>query len=76
MLGDTLLLTATGLACGIPVALASARLLAGFLYGVQPDDPLVLLGSMGFLTVTAAIAGSIPARRAARIDPMTAIRGE
>jgi ABC-type antimicrobial peptide transport system permease subunit len=44
--------------------------LAGFLYGVKPADPTVLLASAGFLVLTAAIAGYIPARRAARIDPV------
>jgi len=50
--------------------------LARFLYGVKPADPLVLLASAGFLIFTAAIAGYIPARRAARIDPVVALRDE
>jgi ABC-type antimicrobial peptide transport system permease subunit len=50
--------------------------LAGFLYGVKPTDPKVLLASAGFLVLTAAIAGCIPAHRAARIDPVVALRDE
>jgi len=50
--------------------------LAGFLYGVKPGDPLVLAGSIGLLALTAAVAACIPARRAARIDPMEALRSE
>jgi predicted permease len=76
VLGETLALTALGIACGLPAALASTRLLAGFLYGVHPADPAVLLASIGFLAATSAIAGWIPALRAARIDPVVALRDE
>jgi ABC-type antimicrobial peptide transport system permease subunit len=76
VLGETLVLAGMGIACGLPAALAATRLLAGFLYGVKPTDPTVLLASAGFLVFTAAIAGYIPARRAARIDPLVALRDE
>jgi ABC-type antimicrobial peptide transport system permease subunit len=76
VLGETLALVAIGISCGLPVALAATRLLAGFLYGVKPEDPLVLMASVGLLLATAAIAGLIPARRAARIDPVVALRDE
>ena len=76
VLGETLALAGLGIACGLPSALAGTRLLARFLYGVKPADPLVLLASAGFLIFTAAIAGYIPARRAARIDPVVALRDE
>jgi ABC-type antimicrobial peptide transport system permease subunit len=76
VLGETLALVALGIACGLPAALAATRLLAGFLYGVKPADPMVLVASAGFLVFTATIAGYIPARRAARIDPVVALRNE
>ena len=76
VLGETLALAGLGIACGWPAALAATRLLAGFLYGVKPSDPAVLLASAGFLILTAAIAGYLPARRAARIDPVVVLREE
>ena len=76
VLRETLALVALGIACGLPVALAATRLLAGFLYGVKPGDPMVLTASVGLLLATAAIAGLIPARRAARIDPVVVLRDE
>jgi hypothetical protein len=76
VLGETLTLAAVGIAFGLPAALATTQLFASFLYGVQPSDLRVLLASVGFIVVTAAIAGYIPARRAARIDPVVALRDE
>jgi predicted permease len=76
VLGETLVLGGLGIACGLPAALAGTRLLSGFLYDVKPTDPAVLLASAGFLVLTAAVAGYIPARRAARIDPVVALRDE
>ncbi len=76
VLGETLTLAAAGIVLGIPAALASARLLTGFLYGVDPADPTVLVGSVAFLAATGALAGFLPARRAARIDPVAALREE
>jgi predicted permease len=76
VLGETLALAGLGIVCGLPVALAATRLLAGFLYGVKPGDATVLLGSVSFLVLTAVIAGYIPARRAARIDPVVTLRDE
>ncbi|MGE5361392.1 MAG: ABC transporter permease [Bacteroidales bacterium] len=67
-------------ACGIAVGLAAAwgvsRLLADALYGVMPMDPLTLALVSAAILVTTAAASLVPARRAARIDPMTALRWE
>ncbi|HTP30888.1 MAG TPA: ABC transporter permease [Candidatus Acidoferrales bacterium] len=76
VLGETLALAGVGIACGLPAAFGATRLLAGFLYGVKPADPVVFFAGAGLLTATAVIAGCIPARRAARIDPVAALRDE
>jgi ABC-type antimicrobial peptide transport system permease subunit len=65
-----------GLAIGVPVAILGARYMADQLYGVRTYDPLSLLIAVLVLLVSATVAGFIPARRAANIDPMTALRTE
>ncbi|HEV2492296.1 MAG TPA: ABC transporter permease [Terriglobia bacterium] len=65
-----------GLAVGIPVALAGGRLLASQLYGVKSHDPVVLGLAAVVLALCALLAGFVPARRAASIDPMQALRTE
>src|SRR5579864_7883116 len=65
-----------GLAIGIPLTLTAARIMSSQLYGVKVYDPLILLGAMVTLGVAALIAGLLPARRAASIDPMQALRIE
>lgn len=65
-----------GLAIGIPLALLAGRLVSGQLYGVQPYDPLSLGLAVLILAGAAALAGFIPARRAASIEPMKALRTE
>ncbi len=69
-------LTATGLAIGIAGALALGRVVAGLLYGVTPTDPATLLAVALFLAAVAMLATYLPARRAARVDPMLALRAE
>jgi predicted permease len=76
VLGHTLRLAALGAVLGIPAALALAQLLSGLLYQVGPYDPVVLSLSLGVLACVALIAGYLPARRAARVDPITALRYE
>jgi ABC-type antimicrobial peptide transport system permease subunit len=76
VLRESVSFAALGIACGLPVALAASRLLTGLLYGVRPGDPAVLVASAAFLASIAAIAGFVPALRAARIDPIAAPREE
>jgi predicted permease len=71
-----LVLVAIGLAIGIPVSLLGGRLMRTQLYGVRSYDPLTLLGALLVLAASAALAGFIPARRAASIEPMHALRQE
>jgi ABC-type antimicrobial peptide transport system permease subunit len=65
-----------GLAIGIPAALLGAHFMASQLYGVRTHDPLTLAAAVLMLSAFAAIAGYIPARRAASIEPMNALRTE
>ena len=65
-----------GAASGLALAIAGGRALAGFLYGVSPADPVAYLVSTGILLLASIIAAAIPARRAARVSPMTALRAE
>jgi macrolide transport system ATP-binding/permease protein len=73
---DVLTLAAIGLAISVPLALAGSRFVQTFLFGVDPNDPWTFAGSVIVLTVAAMVAGFGPARRASRINPMTALRAE
>jgi len=76
VLRGAMLNLAVGLAIGIPGALAGGRLLANQLYGVKSRDPVILALAAGLLAACALAAGLIPARRAASIDPIQALRVE
>src|SRR5262249_36134961 len=74
--GEAFRLVAAGTLIGLPCSYAAVRLVTSILYGVHPADPISALVSAGVLAAAAAIAVWIPARRAATIDPMTALRYE
>jgi predicted permease len=76
VLRETLLLVLAGLALGIPTAWAAARLVSSQLFGMNPGDPVTLLGAALLLTIVAVLAGYLPARRAARVNPLIALRYE
>jgi ABC-type antimicrobial peptide transport system permease subunit len=65
-----------GLAAGVAAALALGRVLNSLLFGVSPHDPLTIVVVVTLLSGVAALAGYIPSRRAARIDPLDALRYE
>jgi len=76
ILGELVKLALFGLAAGIPAALALAHFMSGLLFAITPADPLTFTGVALLLTMVALAAGFIPARRAMRVDPMTALRCE
>ena len=69
-------LVAAGVLLGAAAVIATARFVATLLFGVPPVDPLALTGAAGLLFAVAAIASYIPARRAAAVDPVAALRTE
>ena len=69
-------LTGSGLVLGLTGACAATRLLRGFLYEVKPLDPMTFLAVLLILALVAMVACWLPARRAARVNPMVALRHE
>jgi macrolide transport system ATP-binding/permease protein len=67
---------AMGLLAGLPLALVGGHTIASQLYGVREYDPFVLAGAVAVLAAAAVLAAIIPARRAASIDPIRALRIE
>ncbi len=68
--------TGAGIAIGVMVAFATLRMMASFLYGIESTDALTFVGVALSLLIVALLACYIPARRATRVDPMVAMRGE
>ncbi len=71
---QTLGLAAIGMAAGSAASWVLARTLSGMLFGVTPSDPLTFVAMVIILAAVAALAGYLPARRASRIEPMSALR--
>ena len=76
ILGQGLLLASVGLALGLGAAVTGTRLLKSMLFQVQPNDPWVYLAVAVLLGAVTLIASYVPARRAAKTDPLTALRQE
>ena len=76
ILGEVCLLGAAGLVLGLPLALGLARLLRAQFFDVSPYDPLTVAAATVLLSAVTLAAGFVPARRAMRVDPMTALRYE
>ena len=76
VLRDVAIILAAGTALGLAASLAAGRLVASLLFGVRPNDPLQLAAAAITLAAATAIAAYLPARRAARLDPMSALREE
>jgi predicted permease len=74
ILFETLGLAGIGMVVGVAASWVLARTLSGLLFGVTSSDPVTFVGMLVVLTAVAAIAGYLPARRASRIDPMSALR--
>jgi predicted permease len=73
---ENVVLAVVGTTAGLIAAVFASRTLASFLYETSPRDPWILIGSVAALTAIASAASLLPAMRAARIEPMTAIRCE
>ena len=76
ILRETVSLVIGGLVVGAGLAYAASRLIDSRLYGVAPQDPLTLVLATSLLLLVALGAAYLPARKAARLDPMTALRQE
>jgi predicted permease len=76
VLGETLVVVGAGLLAGLPLAMLGMRLMSAQVYGLSPHDPLTVALAVLIIGAVTIAAGLVPARRASRIDPMTALRCE
>ena len=76
VLRETLLLAVIGIAIGLPIALAGTHFVRSMVFGLGFADPVAIVVASSLLVIVAALAGFLPARRAARVDPMVALRYE
>ena len=74
VLRETLVLLAAGLLVGVPITLASTRILKSQLYQLSPLDPLAIGSAIAIIAAMTVLAAWLPARRAAKVDPMVALR--
>ena len=76
VVGEAMLLTSAGVAVGVAAGLALTRLMTDLLFGVRPGDPVTFAAVAASLGLVALVASYIPGRRATRVDPAIALRGE
>jgi predicted permease len=76
VLRESLLLLAVGIALGVPAALAATRLVQTQLFGLKASDPATMVAAVLMIAAVVVLAGYGPARRAAKVDPMVALRYE
>ena len=76
ILREALALALVGVAAGLPLTFAMTRLIRGTLYGVKPTDPATICVTIVMILTVSSLAAWIPARRAARVDPIAALRRE
>jgi predicted permease len=76
VLRESMVMVAAGVIIGVAAALAAGRLVATVLFGLSPADVWTIAGAVLLMTAVSLAAGYLPARRAARVDPMTALRYE
>jgi ABC-type antimicrobial peptide transport system permease subunit len=76
VLGEAILRTLAGIAIGLPCTLAATRLIAHMLFGLSPADPVTLASASLALLVVGTLAGYLPALKAMKMDPVTALRHE
>ena len=76
VLTQSLRLAAAGAVLGLLASLAGTRVLSKVLFGLTANDPATMAGAIALLLAVALVAGSVPARRAARVDPLVALRTE
>lgn len=73
---ESVVLVILGLALGLPLAMAATRWIKSFLFGVPAIDPVGIGAALMLTAAVSALAGYLPARRATKVDPMTALRHE
>ena len=73
---ETMVLVIAGVAIGLGAAIAATRLIESMLFGLTPNDPLTISLAALLMIAVAALAGYLPARKAAKVDPMIALRYE
>jgi ABC-type antimicrobial peptide transport system permease subunit len=76
VLRQVTIITAAGLAVGLPIAIWAGTTVSSLLFGVTPADPFSLAAGAALMIAVAGLAGYLPARRASRLDPLVALRME